>query len=134
MQKVEHIGIAVKDIEASNKLFEKLLNRKPYKMEEVKSEAVITSFFDLGGVKIELLQATAESSAIHKFIEKKGEGFHHIAYAVDNVNDELLRLKSEGFEAIHESAKPGADNKVIAFLHPSSTQRVLTEICSERVE
>lgn len=132
MQKIEHIGIAVKDIAASNELFAKLLNTEHYKMEEVESEGVITSFFRIGEVKIELLQATKESSAIHKFVETKGEGIHHIAFAVDNVNDELERLKGEGFDTIHEKGKDGADNKVIAFLHPKSTNRVLTEICADR--
>ena len=130
MQKIEHIGIAVKDIEESNKLFAKLLNTKHYKMEKVESEGVITSFFKVGDVKIELLQATKESSAIHSFVEKKGEGVHHIAFAVEDVNTELDRLKNEGFDAIHQEAKDGADGKVIAFLHPKSTNRILTEICS----
>lgn len=132
MQKIEHIGIAVKDITESNKLFAKLLNTEHYKMEEVESEGVITSFFKVGDVKIELLQATKEESAIHKFVEKKGEGVHHIAFAVEDVNTELGRLKSEGFEAIHQEAKDGADGKVIAFLHPKSTNKVLTEICSDK--
>jgi methylmalonyl-CoA/ethylmalonyl-CoA epimerase len=132
MQKIEHIGIAVKNIEESNKLFAKLLNTEHYKMEEVASEGVITSFFMVGDVKIELLQATKESSAIHKFVESKGEGVHHIAFAVHDVNTELTRLKSEGFEAIHHEAKDGADGKIIAFLHPKSTNRVLTEICTDK--
>lgn len=131
MQKIEHIGIAVKDINESNKLFAKLLNTEHYKMEEVESEGVITSFFKIGDVKIELLQATKPESAIHKFVENKGEGVHHIAFAVENVNEELARLKSEGFEAIHQQAKDGADGKVIAFLHPKSTNKVLTEICAD---
>ncbi len=130
MQKIEHIGIAVKDIEESNKLFAKLLNTEHYKMEEVESEGVITSFFKIGEVKIELLQATNSESAIHKFIDKKGEGIHHIAFAVNNVDDELERLKKEGFDAIHEKGKKGADGKIIAFLHPKSTNKVLTEICA----
>lgn len=132
MQKIEHIGIAVKDIAESNLLFAKLLNTAHYKMEEVESEGVITSFFQVGDVKIELLQATRESSPIHSFVEKKGEGVHHIAFAVEDVDAELKRLKSEGFEAIHQKAKDGADGKVIAFLHPKSTKRVLTEICSDK--
>jgi len=132
MQKIEHIGIAVKDIEESNKLFAKLLNTKYYKMEKVDSEGVITSFFKVGDVKIELLQATKESSAIHSFVEKKGEGVHHIAFAVEDVNTELDRLKNEGFDAIHQEAKDGADGKVIAFLHPKCTNSVLTEICSDK--
>jgi methylmalonyl-CoA/ethylmalonyl-CoA epimerase len=115
MQKIEHIGIAVKDIHHSNKLFAKLLNTAHYKMEEVESEGVITSFFMVGDVKIELLQATKEESAIHSFIETRGEGIHHIAFAVQDVNVELQRLKEEGFEAIHTQAKDGADGKVIHY-------------------
>lgn len=132
MQKIEHIGIAVKDIQESNKLFAKLLNTQHYKMEEVESEGVITSFFQIGEVKIELLQATKPESAIHQYIEKKGEGIHHIAYAVKDVNAELERLKKEGFDAIHHQAKDGADGKVIAFLHPKSTNLVLTELCADK--
>ena len=131
LKKIEHIGIAVKDIESSNELFAKLLGKAHYKMEQVESESVITSFFQIGEVKIELLQATSEDSSIHKHIEKRGEGIHHIAFAVDNVNEELDRLKSEGFEAIHSEAKDGADGKLIAFLHPKSTNKVLTEICAD---
>ncbi|MBR9859248.1 methylmalonyl-CoA epimerase [bacterium] len=132
MQKIEHIGIAVKDIEESNERFKKLLGSAHYKMEEVESEGVITSFFKIGDVKIELLQATSENSAIHKHIEKRGEGIHHIAFAVHDVNSELERLKNEGFETIHSEAKDGADGKVIAFLHPKSTNKVLTEICADK--
>lgn len=132
VKKIEHIGIAVKDIESSNELFSKLLGRDHYKMEEVESEGVITSFFQIGEVKIELLQATDSSSAIAKHIEKRGEGIHHIAFAVDDVNEELNRLKNEGFEAIHSQAKDGADNKLIAFLHPKSTNKVLTELCADK--
>jgi methylmalonyl-CoA/ethylmalonyl-CoA epimerase len=132
MQKIEHIGIAERNITESNKLFAKLLNTEHYKMEEVESEGVVTSFFQIGDVKIELLQATKESSAIHSFIEKKGEGMHHIAFAVEDVNIELARLKAAGFDAIHHEAKDGADGKVIAFLHPKSTHSVLTEICSDK--
>lgn len=132
MQKIEHIGIAVKDIEESNKLFAKLLNSEHYKMEAVASEGVITSFFQIGEVKIELLQATSKDSAIHKFIESKGEGIHHIAFAVEDVNSEIKRLKAEGFDALHQEGKDGADGKIIAFLHPKSTNRVLTEICSDK--
>lgn len=133
MKKIEHIGIAVKDMEASKNLFTKLLNTAPYKSEEVESEGVITSFFQIGEVKIELLQATNEESAIHKYIEKNGEGIHHIAFAVDDAEVEIVRLKQEGFQMIHEKPKDGADNKKIAFLHPKSTNRVLTEICSDKL-
>jgi methylmalonyl-CoA/ethylmalonyl-CoA epimerase len=132
MQKIEHIGIAVKNLEESNQRFAQLLNTIHYKTEELPSEGVMTSFFEVGDVKIELLQATNESSPIHKFIESKGEGIHHIAFAVDDVNTELQRLKEAGFDAIHDTPKPGADNKVIAFLHPKSTQGVLTEICADQ--
>lgn len=133
MKKIEHIGIAVKDMEASKNLFTKLLNTAPYKSEEVESEGVITSFFQIGEVKIELLQATNEESAIHKYIETNGEGIHHIAFAVDDAEVEIVRLKQEGFQMIHEKPKDGADNKKIAFLHPKSTNRVLTEICSDKL-
>lgn len=132
MQKIEHIGIAVKDLEESNKRFEKLLGTAAYKQEEVESEQLITSFFQIGEVKIELLQATSTESAIHKHIEQRGEGIHHIAFAVENVQEELDRLKSEGFEAIHQKPKEGADGKLIAFLHPRSTNKVLTELCADK--
>ena len=131
MKKIEHIGIAVKNLELSNKLFSKLLNCEPYKSESVESEGVITSFFMIGETKIELLQATNPESPISKFIEKKGEGINHIAFASDDTNNEIARLKMEGFEMIHEKAKPGADNKEIAFAHPKSTNGVLVEICSD---
>jgi methylmalonyl-CoA/ethylmalonyl-CoA epimerase len=132
MNKIEHIGIAVKDIEASNALFSKILKQLPYKTETVESEAVITSFFMVGETKIELLQATHSESAIAKFIDKKGEGIHHIAFGVDDVNNDIERLKIEGIEMIHQAAKEGADNKMIAFAHPKSTNGVLIEICSEK--
>jgi len=132
MKKIEHIGIAVKDITASNKLFEKLFNKKPYKQEEVESENVITSFFETGESKIELLQATNPNSAINKFIEKKGEGIHHIAFEVDDIYAEIKRLQVEGFTMIHEAPKEGADNKLIAFLHPKSTNGVLVELCQDK--
>lgn len=133
MQKIEHIGIAVKNLEESNQRFAKLLNTIHYKTEEVQSEGVITSFFRVGDVKIELLQATTESSPIHRFIDSKGEGIHHIAFAVDDINAELKRLKDAGFDAIHDKPKLGADNKIIAFLHPKSTNGVLTELCAEQL-
>lgn len=124
----------MKDIHASNKLFATLFGKEHYKMEEVDSEGVITSFFQMGEVKIELLQATSQDSAIHKHIEKRGEGIHHIAFAVDNVAQELKRLTDEGIEAIHTEPKEGADGKMIAFLHPKSTNKVLTEICADKNE
>jgi methylmalonyl-CoA/ethylmalonyl-CoA epimerase len=129
--KVEHIGIAVKDAKASVELFSKLFNTTPYKTETVESEFVNTVFFQLGPNKIELLEATSEQSAIAKFIEKKGEGIHHIAYDVEEIHAEMERLKKEGFLFINEQPKRGADNKLIAFLHPKSTNGVLIELCQE---
>ena len=132
LKKIEHIGIAVKDLKTSNELFKKLLGVPHYKTEQVASEGVTTSFFDVGTHKIELLEATNSNSAIAKFIEKKGEGVHHIAFEVEDIESELARLKAEGFELIHETAKDGADHKRIAFLHPKSTNGVLIELCQER--
>ncbi|RED46314.1 methylmalonyl-CoA epimerase [Winogradskyella eximia] len=131
MKKIEHIGIAVKDIEKSNMLFKALFGKEHYKIEDVESEGVKTSFFQCGPNKIELLQATHEESAIAKFIEKKGEGMHHIAFTVDNIEKEIERLTNEGFTMIHKQPKEGADNKLIAFLHPKSTNGVLIELCQE---
>lgn len=132
IQKIEHIGIAVKDLNHSNELFKKLFGKDHYKVEAVESEGVSTSFFMLGETKIELLQATNEDSAIAKFIDKKGEGIHHIAYAVDNILTEMERLKAEGFEILNKEPKHGADNKLICFLHPKSTNGILVELCQER--
>lgn len=132
IKKVEHIGIAVKNLNESNALFKKLFGKDHYKIEAVESEGVSTSFFMLGDTKIELLQASSENSAIAKFIEKKGEGIHHIAYEVDNLDAEIKRLKEEGFEVINAQPKDGADNKRICFLHPKSTNGVLVELCQER--
>ena len=129
--KIEHLGIAVKNLQESNLLFEKLLGTASYKQEEVISENVLTSFFKTGESKIELLQATHPDSAIAKYIEKKGEGIHHIAFDVTNIYEEISRLKQEGFIMIHEEPKKGADNKLIAFLHPKTTNGVLIEICQE---
>lgn len=129
MNKMDHIGIAVKDIVASNALFEKLLGVSSYKMEEVESEGVMTSFFKTDTNKIELLAATQESSVIAKFIDKKGEGIHHIAFEVDNIEVEIQRLKKEGFAVLNEIPKKGADNKLVVFLHPKSTNGVLIELC-----
>jgi len=131
MNKIEHIGIAVKNLEASNKLFTSLLGAEPYKMEAVESEGVHTSFFKVGPNKIELLEGLSKESPISKFIDKKGEGIHHIAFEVENIEEEILRLKKEGFTMIHDSAKKGADNKLIAFLHPKSSNGVLIELCQE---
>ncbi len=131
MNKIEHIGIAVKDIDAANNLYERLLGVGPYKSEEVKSENVITSFFQKGPNKIELLVATDDNSAIAKFIEKKGEGIHHIAFAVDNILEEMERLKKAGFMLLNETPKKGADNKLVCFVHPKSAGGVLVELCQE---
>ena len=131
MRKIEHIGIAVKDIDASNNLFAALFGKEHYKIEDVESEGVKTSFFECGPNKIELLQATNEDSPIAKFIEKKGEGIHHIAFAVNDIESEIARLTDEGFKMIHEKPKRGADNKLIAFLHPKSTNGVLIELCQD---
>jgi methylmalonyl-CoA/ethylmalonyl-CoA epimerase len=131
MQKIEHIGIAVKDLNASNDLFEKLFGAPAYKTEVVESEGVSTSFFMNGPNKIELLEATNPESPIAKFIEKKGEGIHHIAFDVEDIVSEISRLKSEGFTVLNEIPKKGADNKLVAFLHPKSTNGVLIELCQE---
>lgn len=129
MKKIEHIGIAVKDLEASNELFAKLLGAPHYKTEEVESEGVKTSFFMNGPNKIELLEATKPDSPIAKFIEKKGEGIHHIAFDVEDILSEIARLKAEGFTILNETPKKGADNKLVVFLHPKTTNGVLIELC-----
>ena len=134
MRKIEHIGIAVKDLSASNALFEKLFGQPPYKMEEVASEGVKTSFFKSGPNKIELLEATREDSPIAKYIEKKGEGIHHIAFDVDDIHSEIARLREEGFIVLNETPKKGADNKLVAFLHPKTTNGVLIELCQDTPE
>ncbi len=131
MDKIEHIGIAVKNLEESNILFEKLLGRPHYKMEEVLSEGVRTSFFKSGTNKVELLEATNADSPIAKFLEKKGEGIHHIAFAVEDIESEIARLQNEGFTVLNEVPKKGADNKLVAFLHPKGTNGVLVELCQE---
>ncbi|MEP3837469.1 MAG: methylmalonyl-CoA epimerase [Algibacter sp.] len=131
MNKIEHIGIAVKSLKDSNNLFSKLLGESHYKTEEVKSEGVNTSFFKVGENKIELLEATKKDSPIAKFIEKKGEGIHHIAFDVDDIVSEIKRLKQEGFTLINETPKQGADNKLVAFLHPKTANGVLIELCQE---
>ncbi|GAB4037331.1 methylmalonyl-CoA epimerase [Spirosoma jeollabukense] len=128
---VEHIGIAVRDIAASNELFAKLLNAKPYKLEAVVSEGVTTSFFRVNKTKIELLEATNPDSPIARFLEKKGEGIHHIAFEVDDIETEMERLKAEGFTLLNEAPKRGADNKLVCFLHPKATNGVLIELCQE---
>lgn len=132
MNKIEHIGIAVKDINQADQLFEKLFGMPAYKLEAVESEGVKTSFFKVGPNKIELLEATHSNSPIAKFIEKRGEGIHHIAFDVDDIESEISRLKGEGFQMINETPKSGADNKLIAFIHPKSTAGVLIELCQEK--
>lgn len=132
IKKIEHLGIAVKNLDESNKLFAKLLGTKHYKVEEVVSEGVRTSFFMVGETKIELLEATKPESPIAKFIEKKGEGIHHMAYDVEDIETEIERLKDEGFQVINPKPKDGADNKRIVFLHPKTTNGVLVELCEEK--
>lgn len=131
MEKIEHIGIAVKDLAVSNLIFEKLFGAPAYKSEDVESEGVSTSFFKSGPNKIELLAATNPDSPIAKFIDKKGEGIHHIAFAVEDIVSEIARLQKEGFVVLNEIPKKGADNKLVAFLHPKSTNGVLIELCQE---
>ena len=131
MEKLEHIGIAVKNLAEANKLFSRLLSREHYKIEEVHSEGVKTSFFDVGGVKIELLQATHEASPVGRFIEKRGEGIHHLAFAVNDINHSIAEYEKKGFEKINKEPKRGADNKMICFLHPKSTNGVLIELCQD---
>jgi methylmalonyl-CoA/ethylmalonyl-CoA epimerase len=131
MRKIEHLGIAVKDIEASNLIFEKLLGVASYKQEIVESEGVKTSFFKNGPNKIELLEAINPGSPIAKFIEKKGEGIHHIAFDVEDIYMEISRLQEEGFTIINDVPKKGADNKLIVFLHPKTTNGILIELCQE---
>ncbi len=132
MEKLEHIGIAVKSIKNAEVLFDALFGRAAYKVEEVESEGVRTSFYNLSGVKFELLEATRPDSPIAKFIEKKGEGIHHIAFEVSDIRKSLTEYVSKGFELINKEPKDGADNKSIAFLHPKSTNGVLIELCQEK--
>ena len=129
MKKIEHIGIAVKDLESANELYARLLGEQPYKQEEVEREGVMTSFFQVGPNKIELLEATKEDSPIAKYIEKRGEGVHHIAFEVEDIRAEMARLKEEGFRLLSEEPKRGADNKMVAFVHPKSANGVLIELC-----
>lgn len=131
MLKIEHLGIAVKSIAESSQVFEKLLGAASYKTEEVASEGVITEFFKVGSNKIELLEATNPDSPVAKFIEKKGEGIHHIAFDVADIHAEMKRLQAEGFTLINETPKKGADNKLVCFLHPKGTNGVLVELCQE---
>jgi len=131
MNKIEHIGIAVKSLKDASTLYERLLGSPSYKKEEVISEMVITEFFQIGESKIELLEASSSDSSISKFIEKRGEGIHHIAFAVDDIVKEMARLKGEGFQLLSDSPKSGADNKLVCFVHPKSSNGVLIELCQE---
>ena len=132
IKKIEHLGIAVNSIEDSIKVFEVLLGTKCYKIEEVASEGVKTAFLQIGESKIELLEATNQNSPIAKFLEKKGRGIHHIAFDTSDIEKEIERLKNEGFELIHKTPKDGADGKIIAFLHPKSTEGILIELCQDK--
>jgi len=132
MNRLEHIGIAVSNLEESNRLFERLLGVAHYKIEEVASEGVRTSFFKVGDLKIELLEATKPDSPIAKFIEKRGEGIHHLAFATSNIENEMSAKKNDGFQLLNDKPKDGADNKSIAFLHPKTTNGVLIELCGDK--
>jgi methylmalonyl-CoA/ethylmalonyl-CoA epimerase len=132
MLKVEHIGIAVRELATSIPLFEKLLNSACYKQEAVESEQVTTAFFKTGDTKIELLESSNAAGVIARFIDKKGEGIHHIAFEVQDIEAEMKRLQAEGFVLLNEQPKPGADNKLVCFLHPKNTNGVLIELCMEK--
>jgi methylmalonyl-CoA/ethylmalonyl-CoA epimerase len=131
MEKLEHIGIAVRDLSKANKLFARLFGREHYKIEKVETEGVSTSFFEIGGVKIELLEATNSASPIANFIDKRGEGIHHLAFEVSDIEQALKKYADLGFEIVNREARRGADNKLIFFLHPKSTNGVLIELCQE---
>lgn len=134
MYKLEHIGIAVKDLEKSNALYETLLGTPPYKQELVESENVMTSFFQTGESKVELLESRSQRSAIRKFIDKRGEGLHHVAFEVEDIYAEMKRLEKEGFRILNEKPKRGADNKLVCFIHPKSANGVLVELCQTIIE
>jgi methylmalonyl-CoA/ethylmalonyl-CoA epimerase len=131
MEKLEHIGIAVRNLAEANQLFTRLLGKEPYKTEEVESEGVRTSFFELSGLKIELLESSRAGSPIDKFLEKRGEGVHHLAFEVQNIENSIDHYKAAGFQVVTPQPKPGADNKLISFLHPRDTGGVLIELCQE---
>lgn len=133
MEKLEHIGIAVKNLDKSNRLFARLLGRAHYKIEDVPSEGVRTSFFQVGDIKIELLEATRADSPIAKFIEKRGEGLHHLAFQVENLPEKMDAMKHEDFALLADKPKAGADNKMIVFMHPKTTNHVLVELCTDQV-
>lgn len=132
MNRIEHLGIAVKSIAENNKIFEDILGEAAYKQEEVESEGVLTSFFKIGESKVELLEAKKEDSPIAKFIDKRGEGLHHVAFAVDDIVSEMERLENMGYRLLNKTPKEGADNKLIAFLHPKDTSGVLIELCQDK--
>ena len=132
IKNVEHLGIAVQDLNNANELYRKLLGREHYKVEDVTSEQVSTSFFKVGDTKVELLEGSDEESAVSKYINKKGEGIHHVAFEVDDIDEEMNRLKNEGFQLLNDTPKEGADNKLVCFLHPKSTNGVLVELCQEK--
>ncbi len=131
IKKIEHVGIAVKDLNKSNELFKKLLGEQSYKTEVVDSESVTTSFFKVGNQKIELLEASELNSTIARFIQRRGEGMHHLAFHVENIDEEIERLEKEGFEFVSKTPTKGADNKMVVFLHPKTTNGVLVELCQE---
>lgn len=131
MFSIEHLGIAVNNLEEGENLFSKILNTLPYKREEVASQGVITSFFQTGESKVELLAATRDDSPIARYLEKKGEGIHHVAFAVQDIKAEMVRLEQQGFQLINKQPERGADNKWICFLHPKNTSGVLIELCQE---
>ena len=131
IKKIQHLGIAVKDLNKSNELFKKLLGEESYKTEAVDSESVTTSFFKVGDQKIELLEASEPNSTIARFIERRGEGMHHLAFHVENIDEEIERLEKEGFEFVSKIPTKGADNKMVVFLHPKTTNGVLVELCQE---
>ena len=131
IKKIEHLGIAVKDLNKSNELFKKLLGEQSYKIEAVDSESVTTSFFKVGDQKIELLEASEPNSTIARFIERRGEGMHHLAFHVESIDEEIERLEKEGFEFVSKTPTKGADNKMVVFLHPKTTNGVLVELCQE---
>ena len=131
IKKIEHLGIAVKDLNKSNELFKKLLGEQSYKTEAVDSESVTTSFFKVGNQKLELLEASEPNSTIARFIERRGEGMHHLAFHVENIDEEIERLEKEGFEFVSKTPTKGADNKMVVFLHPKTTNGVLVELCQE---
>ncbi|MEO1513637.1 MAG: methylmalonyl-CoA epimerase [Bacteroidota bacterium] len=134
MHKIEHIGIAVRDLAKSNELYSRLLGCEPYKMEAVKSENVMTSFFQMGESKIELLEASDPSSPIARFLDKRGEGMHHIAFAVEDIRKEMDRLKEQGFQLLNQEPKKGADNMLVCFVHPKTAGGVLVELCQPIAE